>query len=421
MPRFGDGLDAVTAFTGAAVAGMSLFLPFTYAAEDAIDSPYQVTSLVNSVPRAAALGLIVAVVLAVMVRPVRAPGLVWLTATCGALALGINHVIGNAVTSANVLTTQNYLDSLFGGVVFGALGICALRRRWSAFGFGLGAVTVFVYGEVVAVFTSNTSSLADKAVHTPTWLIAVAIVCLIANTLRHRHGVMLPAVPRLAADLPITPIVATTVLALSLLLATEWLAREFDGRRSNGGQIAIAVAVTILAALVAALLLPGRDGTGLLLAVSVAATADSLSDATNLGWSILLVFGAASAGILTGLRWSKPAAVLLGAAAVCVLALVAERLPLAWGLGAVSVSALAGYTFGATRVSYLPSAVLALGALYLPSILWSIPTRLRQWPSGATPVSEDTPAAAALAITAGAGAAIALLYRIRPRAEAAAR
>ncbi|WP_410871096.1 hypothetical protein [Nocardia sp. A7] len=423
MPKIGDGLDAVTAFAGAAAAGMSLFLPFTYGDGSAMNSPYRVTSLINSVPRAAALGLIVAVVVAVLARPITRPGLVWLTATAGATALAVNFVIGQAMTSADVLTTQNYIDSLFGGALIGSLCICAWRMRWSAVGFGLGILVVFVYGEVVAVFTSNASATADKAVHTPFWLIGAAVVLLAVNTVRHQHGLMVPAVPRMAADLPISPIIATTVLSLSLLLATEWLGREFDGLRGNFWQLVLAVIVTLAAAFVAAVLLPGRDGTGVLLAVALAAAADSLGDASALGWHLVVVLVVGVVAILTGLRWASPWGVLLGAAAICAFAAVAEQLPLAfaWSAGLVLVTWVAGFAIGSTRVVYLPSVMLGLGALFLPSIVWSIPTDERHWPTGSTAVGERVPGQVALAVTIGAAACLAVLYQLRPATPRASR
>ncbi|MFD6104282.1 hypothetical protein ACFWFQ_16615 [Nocardia salmonicida] len=416
VPKIGDGLDAVTAFAGAAAAGMSLFLPFSFAEDSAIDSPYRVTSLINSVPRAAALGLIVAVVVAVLSRPITRPGLIWLTATGGAAALAINYFIGRAMTSADVLTTQNYIDSLCGGVLFGALCTCAWRMRWSAVGFGLGVLVVFVYGQVVAVFTSNTTATADKAVHTPYWLISAAVVLLAVNTARHRHGMMLPAMPRMAADLPITPIIATTVLSLSLLIATDWLGREFDERQGDSWRIAIAVIVTLVAAFAAAALLPGRDGTGVLVAVSVAAAADSLGDAPSLGWHLLLVLVVGIGAILAGLRWPTPWGALLGAAAICSFAAVADYLPWAfvWTAGVVLLTCVGGFAIGSLRVSYLPSAMLGLGALYLPSILWAIPTGRRHWPTSAVEVSERVPGQIALAITVGAAVGLAVLYQMRP-------
>ncbi|MFD3509161.1 hypothetical protein [Nocardia sp. NPDC058666] len=422
MPKIGNGLDAVTAFAGAAAAGMSLFLPFTFGIGSTLESPYRVTSLVNSVPRAAALGLIVAVVVAVLIRPITRPGLVWLVATGAAAASGVNYALGLWMTSADVLSTQNYIDALTGGVLLGSLGICALRLWWAAIGFALGIVTVFVYGEVVAVFSSNTAATAQTAVHTPIWLIGGACVLLAANTLRHRHGFMPTPSPRLAADLPISPIVSITVLSLSLLLATEWLGLEFDGRRNNFGSIAVAVTVTVVAAFIAAVLLPGRDGAAVLVAVSLAAAGDALGDAEALGPHLVLVLAIGAAAILAGLRWATPWGALLGVGAVCVFAALADRLPwsIAWTSGVVLLTAATGFAAGSVRVTYLPSAVLGIGALYLPSVLWSIPTRHRQWPTSSTPVDEGTPGRVALAITISAAAALMLLYRIRPATPAPA-
>ncbi|MEV0435280.1 hypothetical protein [Nocardia sp. NPDC050413] len=417
MPRIGDGLDAVTAFAGAAVAGMALFLPFTFrtTAASSLDSPYRVTSLVNSVPRAAALGLIVAVVVAVLVRPLTRPGLVWLTATCATAALAVNYYIGTLMTSADVLTTQNYIDSICGGAAYGALGICSLRMRWPAVGFAVGTIVVFVYGEVVAIFTSN-SAQADKSAHSPTWLVLFALVLLAVNTARHQHGVILGAPPRLAADLPISPIIATTLLALTLLLTTEWLSSEFDGRRASTAQVGLAVVLTVAAAFVTALLLPDRDGAAVLLAVSLAAVADSLGDAPSLGWNLLVVIAVVVVTVLAGLARPSPWPVLLGAAAIAVFSLFTDNFgwTVTWMIGTGLLAAVAGYGFASVRVSYLPSAVLALGALYLPSILWAIPTRLRNWPAGGVNADDQIPGLTALAITIGAAVALALFYWIRP-------
>ncbi len=394
---------------------MALFLPFTFATATALGSPYRVTSLVNSVPRAAALGLIVAVVVAVLVRPLNRPGLVWLSAACAATILAINYFVGRTISDADVLTTQNYIDALSGGALFGALAVCSLRRRWPAVGFGVGTVVVFVYGELISAFSSNTLN-AQKSVSTPAWLVLAAVVLLAVSTVRHRHGVMLPALPRIAADLPITPIIAATVLALSVLLASEWLAHEFDGRVGNSWQIGIAVTVTVIAAFVAALLLPARDGTWALVAVSLSAAADTMADSQHMGPHLIVVLILGTVGVLIGLRWSSAWLVLAGAAMLCGYAALEERLPwaLAWGVGLALLAFVTGYAFGSVRVGYLPSAVLGLGALYLPTVMWVIPTKARNWPIGGTPVDGSIPGRAALAITAGAAAALWLLLRIRP-------
>ncbi|MGW4235212.1 hypothetical protein ACWEF9_39310, partial [Streptomyces sp. NPDC004980] len=106
----------------------------------------------------------------------------------------------------------------------------------------------------------------------------------------------------------------------------------------------------------------------------------------------------------------------LGSLMPYVLGFAGARLPwtFAWTAGALALAVVAGYVFGSIRVAHGPSAVLGLGAVYLPSILWSIPTSLRNWPTGAAPVSEATAGRVALAITIGGAAALLLLYRIRP-------
>ncbi|MGW5571911.1 hypothetical protein ACWEVD_11975 [Nocardia thailandica] len=414
MLRPGDVLDAVAAFAAAAVGGSALFLPFAFSTVADSGSPYRITSLVNSVPRGAALGLIVAMVVAVLLYPVARPMVGWLVGAGGALALGLNYLIGLQMSSADVLTTQNYVDSLCGGVVFGAAGISALRRTAPAAGFTAGTVAIFVYGELVALFDAN-GVLAGGALHAPRWLIVLAAVVLLASAYRHRYSIMLGAKPRLAADLPITPILATTILAIVLLLVTEWMSGQYDDDRTTTVRITVGVVVTVLAAFVAALLLPGRDGAGLLPAVSLAAAADALGDAPRLSWGLLTMTIATAVGILLGLRYPLATLTLLGSAAIAAIAAVGGYFPTtpAWYLGNALIAGTGAFACTALHPRYLPIGVLTRGALYLPSITWAVPTRNRNWPAGGTFADAGFPGRIALSVTFGSAVALYLLYRIR--------
>ncbi|WP_280477554.1 hypothetical protein [Nocardia asiatica] len=88
-------------------------------------------------PRSAALAVIVAVIVAVGITTTGRPVYGWgAAAAADSVAQLINHLAAPQVPSADLLTTQNYLDALCGAVVLAAfaltigsaLGLAALYR-----------------------------------------------------------------------------------------------------------------------------------------------------------------------------------------------------------------------------------------------------------------------------------------------------
>ncbi|WP_431957022.1 hypothetical protein [Nocardia lijiangensis] len=414
----GDGVDVVTAFLGAAVAGIALVLPITFS-WTAQSTPYRIASLINSVPRGATIGMIVAVTVAVLITTFASPLTGWIVAFGGALGLFVNHFAGRDVSSADLLTTLNYIDVVFGGILLGALGTVALRRPATAFGYALGAASFFVFGDLTDLLDLPDQDPWSILETPPRWMIGTAVVLLFVAIARHRNRVGPHSDSTVPIDLPITPILAATVLGLIVLAASEWLAGQYNNVSAPGDnrlEISIAVAATIIAALIAAMLLPGRDGIGVLLAVSLVATADALGYAPRPWWSAFAVLALTALGLFAGLRAPSPFLGLLALMGVTVFAFVDAH-----GDGAVHyivatvlLTVTTGYCCGAARPHYGPSAVLALGALFLPSIVTALPVENETWPPRDNMAAATTPGRVALMIVAGCAIALLLLYRLRP-------
>lgn len=418
--RIGDAFDAVSALLGAAVAGVALVLPITFAWTGQ-STPYQVASLVDSVPRGAAIGVIVAVAVAVLVTTFTRPVAGWATAMGGALGMFVNHFAGRHVSSPDMLTTQNYLDSVCAGVLLGALGAAVLRRPGPAAGFALGGAAFFVFGDLAELLDIADQDPYAVLATPPRWLIAAAFCFLLISTCRNRSRPTQRRAPRMAIELPVTPILAATVLALVVLVVTEWLARQYQDAPDVGHavDIGLAVAATALAATAAAMLLPGRDGAGVYLAVSLVPVADALGYAPRPGWSVLAVIALTAIGLFIGVRLPALWFAIMLIAGLSVYAIVTatndSRSMLAIGSGALALTA--GYCCGTARPRYAPSGVLAIAALYLPSIITAVPRQHNGWPPPVGAASTSIPGETALAITICSAVGLAALHRFRPRSR----
>ncbi|WP_433198325.1 hypothetical protein ACQP1G_03635 [Nocardia sp. CA-107356] len=416
--KIGNAVDTITACLGAVVAGVALFLPinFSWTTES---SAYRMASLNNSVPRGAAIGVIVAVAVAVLVITFDKQVAAWAAALCAAVAMDVNHFAGRNVSSADMLTTQNYLDSILAGVLLGALGVAVLRRPGPAAGFAIGGAGFFVFGdpsELLEIVTGNPHAVLETP---PRWLIGVAVVLLIISTLRNRSQPEESRSPRIAIELPVTPILASMVLALVILAITEWLARQYQHAPdvSHAVEIGMAVAATVIAATAAAMLLPGRDGYGVYLAVCLVAAADAIGGNTRPGWSVAALLALTALGLLVGIRLPSMFIAIVLIAGLAIFALVKStndhRFVIAAAGGALALTA--GYCCGAAWPRYAPSGVLAISALYLPSIITALPRDSNEWPPAGSADHQTLAGRTALAIVCGSALGLVILRRFRPR------
>ncbi|WP_227997354.1 hypothetical protein [Nocardia australiensis] len=418
MRRIGESVDTVTAFLGAAVAGVALFLPitFTWAGQG---TSYRMAGLTNSEPRGAAIGVIVAVAIAVLVTTSARPVVAWGTALGGVCCIFVNHIAGRHVSSPDTLTTQNYLDSIFAGVLMGALGAAVLRRPGPAVGFALGGVGFFVFGdfaELLEITNKNPYMVLETP---PWWFIAVAALLLLVSTYRNRSRPEHAPPPAIAVELPVTPILAAMVLALVVLAVTEWLARQYLSAPDVGHPVDVGLAVlaTGLAATAAAMLLPGRDGAGVYLAVSLVAVADALGYAPRPGWSVPVILVLTAVGIFIGIRLPAMwlAVMLIGGLAVFAMSTATNDGDTVRTIGSAALALTAGYCCGTARPHYPPGAVLAIAALYLPSIITAMPHRNGGQLPHVVAAPNSTSSRTALAITIFSALGLAALHMLRPR------
>ncbi|WP_280308992.1 hypothetical protein [Nocardia abscessus] len=416
--RVGEIVDATTAFTGAAVAGVTLFLPVTVSAQSQSTS-YRIAGLLNSVPRSAALGVIVAVAVAVLVSTTTRPLTGWATATAAAMAQLINHFAGRQASTAEMLTTQNYIDSVCAAVLLGGLGAVVLRRPLPGAAFAVGGVGFFGFGDLAELLNINVDAYA--VLETPTrWMLGAALALLVISTLHNWKRTEEPKTPRMAIALPVTPILAAMVLALVVLAGTEWLGRQYSKlpAESHLVEIGIVVAATIVSATAAAMLLPGRDGTGVYLAVSLTAAVDAVGYAVRPGWTSAVLIALTAAGLAIGARMPSAALAILLLAGIAVFAIVTSTSAGTVAFAVISgvIALTAGYCCGTARPHYAPSGVLAITALYLPSAVSAMPDKFKDWREDVA-VHDATPGRTALAIVIGSAIGLVVLRKFRPRSK----
>ncbi|MBF6302072.1 hypothetical protein IU459_31680 [Nocardia amamiensis] len=415
MSRTGEVIDAATAFVAAAVAGVTLFLPVAVRARPTATS-YQLTGLLNNVPRSAALAVIVAVIVAVVITTTSRPVLGWATAATGSVAQVINHLAAPQVSSADLLTTQNYLDAVCAAVVLGALGAVVLHRALPAAGFALGGIGFFAFGGLARSLGIDPNLYAASEAP-PRWLIVATAALLITSTLRHMAPIREPEPPRMDGELPLAPIFAASVLAVVVLTATEWLGRQFSKAPDDSHvvDIGIVVAATIISATAAAMLLPWRDGVGVYLAVCLTAAADAVGYAPRPAWAVALLIMLAAVGIAAGNRAPSTAVAITLIAGIAIFAITGSTGASSVGFVAISIviALTAGYCCGVARPSEASSGVLAIAALYLPTVVSVSPYAVRNW-HGEDPAHSATPGIAALALAIGSALGLVALYRFRP-------
>ncbi|MVU83940.1 hypothetical protein GPX89_42770 [Nocardia sp. ET3-3] len=415
MQRYRAALDTAGGCAAAAVAGLALIVPVDSGCGGG-PSALQVELLSITVPRATAAGAIVAVLAAVCVSMFGSRA-AWGTATVAALVLATDHLLVTSTSTS--LATANFIDSLSAGVLLGAAGAAALENRPSAIGYVLGALTGLAVGDHVETFAAEYGgrSLLERAFLDlpPTWLTGATVVLLAGCFLtRHRRVVNYPT----TLELPFGPVLAAAVVITTITVVPERLAS------STGSPVAIAVSVlvTVAVSMLAALLLPGRDGTLTLLAVALAGTGSAIALAAQAHWKIAPMLLAIVAGLAAGLLRPAPLAAGTAILAVAVFALLGPVAPRddSWItlVGSCAIAAVSGYCFGSAPTRSAAGTVLPLGILLLPSAVLTLEYHSCTTASTHTVADDHRPALTALAVVVGCLLAIVALRRWRPEPAA---
>ncbi|MTE14924.1 hypothetical protein [Nocardia aurantiaca] len=367
MRSYEVAAETITVLVAATVAGLALALPIDFGWTSQT-SALQLNLLAYSLPRAVAAGVLIAMIVAVLITTLGSPGAAWTTTVGGLVVLLANHVIGHAGKPNSSLSTMNFIDSLAGGVILGALGAAVLHRRLPAFAWTLGILISLLLGAVnpvprVGGGIDETITAHWRATEMPpAWMIVLALAMagfgLAANRKR-------PVAERLTAELPLAPILAGVVLVLVTLASAEWLARHGD----TVAGICLAVVTAVGTAIVAAMLLPGRDGEIALLAVALSAVGSATVAAELPAWSIPLLVSVTAFGMWAGSRLGSPVVCLVATGALGIATALTADSERAWVIvgSAATVSWLIGYGLLSVRPRYVPSRVLGTMVIFVPS------------------------------------------------------
>ncbi|WP_067722135.1 hypothetical protein [Nocardia yamanashiensis] len=424
LRRFAGQLEGIAAFLGAVVAGLLLMAPLDLAwtAEGPI---LQLDMLVLNMPRAAAAGAIFAAVAAALAVAL-GRRTAWVAAFGSLLVLFAGHLTDRDVATTGTLTTVNYIDSIFGGILLGALAVAAFGTPLTRAAFLIGALSAILIGDLTALPAGHAGdrSLIEWAASgtPPLWLLLLTVPALACALLMQ----WLRPTEEETSDLPIGPILAALLLVVTVAFSTEWFVRHTD----NLPNVAVVAVGTVLAGLVAALLLPGRDGAVLLLMIAVTNAGSAIVAVPRPDWSAPIPIAAVAAGYFAGRRFPSPWIGLAGIAALSVFAGATANqahtgamLPV---LGITAIGLVTGYCFAATLPSGAPGVAVGLAVLLVPCLVIAMrgnsfgrvaySPRWYRDPQGLTSAA---PGWAALGVTAGCALALALLYRIRRRPAAA--
>ncbi|MBF6329156.1 hypothetical protein [Nocardia transvalensis] len=366
-------VEMTTGFLATLVAGLSLVLPINFA-WTADSSVLQLDLLAYSLPRAIAAGSIVALVVAVFATTVNHALAAWGSALFGIAIMFVNHLAGRHTDPASSLSTLNFVDAIGAGILLGGIAVAVLYGRQQVFGWTLGALTSVVVGVALPMPHGAAHTPGSDAVSPPTsdsppqWLIVVTMLAIAWGTIvdRHRAGV-----ERRSVELPMAPILAGALYIAVALFGAEWLARHGD----DAVDIGLVAAATVGAGFIAAMLLPRRDGTLVLLAVALSAVGSAIVPSSLPSWSAVPLAVVLALALLLGMRRPAPLAGLFALAVVAfgtALAGSGEHQPVRAAISAVLLSVLAGYCFGSATPRYNPTRVLGVAIVFVPSVVMSL-------------------------------------------------
>lgn len=404
-------------FTAAATAGLAITMPISYGWFTA--ETYQVDLMIANVPSALAAGAAVAVVSASIVVGLGSSRAGWYATTLALLGILANHA-GLPWVDIDSLTTFNFIDSLWAGVILGALPVAVWTQTAQAGGYLFGCISSTLVGDLAQAPLEDIAAIRiDRLLSgaPPLWLIVSALVLIVVTL---TASTTVAPVMRTGSVLPMAPIVAGMIAIAALMFVAHWLVRDGD----RWPVVAAGAVMVIVTAMVCALILPARDGVMLLLLLAATSTDGALITVPRPWWTEIGAVIAVAAGMICAWRWPRPyvavgasAMLAIGAAVIA----VTETSGKAWAVGAVlAIGLIAGYSVTAAIPTRVTSAVLAIAVLYIPPASAALRGRSfgrlgysPNWYRVPGPGYDPVPAYAAVAIGAGCALGVYLLGRHR--------
>ncbi|MFE3262184.1 hypothetical protein ACFXPS_43475 [Nocardia sp. NPDC059091] len=423
--RLAIRVEALAALLGAAVSCLLLMAPLNLAGTS--EAPVlKMDLLVMDLPQAAAAGAAFAMVSAALVVAL-GRRTAWIAACGSAVVLLADQLWNRDAVTTEHLTTANYIDCIFSGILLGALAVAVFGKPIATGAYLIGALGAIEVGDQTSLPYSGGGGnpiIQWASVGTlPVWLLVLTALLLAAGiVLQHSE----PSTED-STDLAIGPILSALLLVTATTLSTGWLVRH----AGTPAQIGVIAAITIGAAVVAALLLPGREGTLVLLAVAVANAGSAVIAVPRPDWTAPLPVLAVVAGLAAGRRWRSPWIALAATGGLAVFAALtadaAHRYTVIPVLGVTLTAVIVGFCFGVAVPRTAGSAVVAMAVMIVPGLVVALrgsafgrvaySPRWYRDPHGAV---SAMPGWMALVITLGCAAGIYRLWRIRSPRDLAA-
>ncbi|MFE3760025.1 hypothetical protein ACFXO9_37455 [Nocardia tengchongensis] len=418
-------VEALAALLGAAVACLLMMAPLNLGgnSEGAV---WKTDLLVLDLPQAAAAGAAFAMVSAVLVVAL-GQRTAWIV-SCGSAIVLLADGLWNRAAATENLATASYIDCIFSGILLGALAVAVHGKPIATGAYLIGALGAIEVGDQTPLPSSGGGGnpiIQWVSVGTlPAWLLVItALLLAVGGALQHDE----PATETENTTLAIGPTLSVLVLVTATTLSTGWLVRH----AGTPAQIGVTAAIVIAAAMVAALLLPGRDGTLVLLAVAASNAGSAIIAVPRPDWSLPLPVLAVVAGLAAGRRWRSPWIALAATGGLAVFAALtadaAHRHTVIPVLGVTLAALIVGFCFGVAVPRTAGSTVVALAVMIVPGLVVALrgssfgrvaySPRWYRDPAGAV---SAMPGWMALVITLGCAAAIYRLWQIRSPREPAA-
>ncbi|MFI6431500.1 hypothetical protein [Rhodococcus oryzae] len=423
-------LDTAAAFLVAATAGWALIAPVAEQIGIA-GTDSELRLLMTSRPLAAAIGVVLAVAVAGALARWDSRAAAYLVAGSGLAVLSLGALVNTQAHQLEWLIALSYLAGIGAGLALGGAAAVAVDR-YAAVALATGAFAAFLLADLVAnpIPTTETSDSQGWTAYSlpttegtmvtdpPWWLLLPALGCCVAGAVLARGSATTPA------GSSRRPLYAVAVVVAAGLASNAVL----DGHRGDWSVAAPVLALLVVAIVIAAFLLDGRDGVFLLTATAVLAAAAPVIVAVGGEWTgIAILLALLVPGAAVGIRWGKPT---LGLALLAVNAAAGlAGLNDAWaieGIRYLALAPIAGYALASAVPRRAASMPVGLSVLFVPSALtiagqgtgtwlWDQMSLFDRLPRGLASPTPPDPFALSLAMTLVILACAEAAHRLRQR------